>query len=52
MFEQESVGKTSVLNHNKSKTEIVQLGVPLTSNYTLQNLMRKGKDIFIRFLVL
>ena len=37
---------TSGLKLNNSKTEILQLGVPLTSNYTLLNLKWEKKRIY------
>ena len=37
---------TSGLNLNKKKTEILQLGVPLTSNYTLLNLKWEKEKIY------
>ena len=42
----ENFRKTSGLNLNKSKTEILQLGVPLTSNYTLLNLKWEKEKIY------
>ena len=42
----ENFRKTSGLNLNKSKTEILQLGVPLTSNYTLLNLKGEEENIY------
>jgi len=42
----EKFRNTSGLKLNNSKTEILQLGVPLTSNYTLLNLKWEKKKIY------